>query len=281
LRRFVFALSVVFLGFTGVAAAQTSPTPAPARTPMVLERYAIFDGATSGTTYNELSPGNSTTAINLRAGMEFPILGHTWMATIDYGTWRYPHTANANLPAGITANCPAGDPGCVTPIGFATFNAAGGPPVMLFVPGFRPQDTETHIGLSSKISKDQRYYLGAGYIFRNENYLGYPSGRSFGVGMDKLPDFDAPLSFYGSFWQYADVQGNFGGQTSPLLGANSGRPFNVEYKMFTYRLGVALSFRNSPVFIDANVAGNRLDIRNNAPSDITHSGLFVGVGAHL
>lgn len=281
MKRVVFALSIIFLGLSGVASAQSAPAPAPAKTPMVLERFLTVDGAISGKTYNELSPGNSTTALNLRAGMEFPIIGHTWMATIDYNSWSYAHNANASLAAGIVANCPAGDPGCVTPIGFKQYNAALGTPVSLFVPGFRPQDTDTHIGISSKISKDQRYYLGAGYLFRGENYLGYPSMRGFGLGMDKLPDFDKPLSFYGSFWQYADVQGNDGGQTSPLLGALSGKSFSLEYKMFTYRLGVNLAFPNSPIFLDANVGGNRADIRNNAPSDIVHSALFVGLGAHL
>lgn len=282
MKRCIFALAVLFLGLTGVAPAQTTPTPAPARTPMVLEKFVVIDGGLSGKTYNELSPGTgSTTGLNLRAAAEFPIIGHTWMAAFDYGSFTYTHTANANLAAGITANCPAGDPGCVTPIGFATLTATSAVPVALFVPGLSATDTTTHIGLSSKISKDQRYYLGAGYIFKNENYLNYPAMRGFGLGFDKLPDFDAPLSFYGSFWQYADVQGNFAGNTSPLIGASSGRSFSLEYKMFTYRLGVTAAFKGSPLFIDANLAGDRADIRNNAPSDIVHGALFIGLGAHL
>jgi hypothetical protein len=281
LKRFVFALSMVFLGLTGVASAQSSPTPGPAPTPMVREKFVMIEGGFGGKTYNELSPGNSTTAVGLRAAAEMPVIGHTWMASFDYTTWQYAHNASSTHPAGIIANCPAGDPGCVTPIGFATVNVTAPVPVSLFVPGLNATDTQTHIGFSSKISRDQRYYIGAGYLFKTENYAGYPSLRGFGLGIDKLPDFDAPVSFFGSFWQYADVQGNFGGNTSPLLGASSGRGFSLEYKMFTYRLGLNASFKNSPLFLEANIAGDRADARNNAPSDIAHGALFLGAGVHF
>jgi hypothetical protein len=281
LKRFVFALSIVFLGLTGVASAQSSPAPGPAPTPMVREKFVVIDGGFGGKTYNELSPGNSTTALAIRGAVEAPVIGHTWMAAFDYTTWQYTHHANANLGAGIVSNCPAGDPGCVTPIGFATINVTSPTHVALFVPGLSATDTQTHIGLSSKISKDQRYYIGAGYLFKTENYGGYPSLSGFGLGIDKLPDFDTPLSFYGSFWQYADMQGTFGGYNSPLIGASSGRGFSLEYKMYTYRLGINASFKNSPLFVEANIAGDRADARNNAPSDIAHGALFLGAGVHF
>lgn len=279
-RLFFACLSGLFLALAGVAAAQSAP--APAASPPALERFVTIDAAVSSKVYNELSPGNSAGVLDLRGFAELPaVLGHGVLVQGEYQQWRYQHAANGGFAAGIVQNCPGSNPGCVLPIGYKTYDANLAVPVELYVPAFTATDTESHVGVSLKVSSDQRYYVGIGYLFRSANYLNYPSQSGFGVGLDKLPDLDRQLSFYGSFWDYADVAGTYRGAISPLLGTFSGTPFSLEYRLYTYRVGGTYSFANSPLFIDLNYAGDRADIRNNAPSDVSHSAVSLGLGAHI
>jgi hypothetical protein len=270
----------LFLALAGLAGAQSTPDstpPSPA-----LEKIVTVDAAVSSKVYNELSPGNSAGVLDVRGFVELPaVLGHGLMLQGEWQQWRYQHAAGGGFAAGIVQNCPGTNPGCVLPIGYKTYDANLAVPVELYVPAFNAVDTESHLGVSLKISSDQRYYVGAGYLFRSFNYLNYPAQNGFGVGLDKLPDLDRQLSFYGSFWDYADVAGTYTGPSSALLGAFSGASFKVEYRMFTYRVGGTYAFANGPFFLDLNYAGDRADIRNNAPSDISHSAVSLGVGAHF
>jgi hypothetical protein len=110
------------------------------------------------------------------------------------------------LPNGITFACPTGDPGCVTPIGYKTYDAAFSPGPIDYVNSFGAQDSTTQIGLGTKIAPIERYYFSVGYIIRGSNYLGYPSEGGMGFGLDKLPDVDRALSFYGNFWLFFNVK---------------------------------------------------------------------------
>ena len=281
MHRIIAALAVAcVLGLPAVAAAQSAPSTAP--TPGAREMFGVIDAGVSSQVVNELSSGGGATSFSARGAAELPVLGHTMMATLDYMNYSYNHTANNVLPAGITANCPAGDAGCVTPIGYRLYNAVG-PGIALYVPSFRASDSETRFGFGSKITRDNtRLYLTVDYLWRTFNYGSAPSMSGFGVGLEKLPDFDRQLSLYGQFSAYADMHGSITSPVSPVLGPFSGVGLNVDYRLYTYRLGATWSLTNSPLFADVNIAGSRLDDRSrNASSDAVHSALSVGVGAHL
>jgi hypothetical protein len=83
-------MGLAFLAVPLAASAQvTAPTPAPVSsddvkpTPAPPERFVTVDGAFTGQTYNELSPGSSTSGWGIRAVDELPIIGHNWVAQVD------------------------------------------------------------------------------------------------------------------------------------------------------------------------------------------------------
>lgn len=277
LLRIVAALAACVLGLPLAAGAQSAPAPSPR------EVFAVVDVGVANQTRNELNAGTgSQSSYGIRAAAELPALGHTFMATFDYTSYNYNHPANNGLPAGITAPCPAGDAGCVTPIGFQHY-AGVTPGVALYVPSFNAQDNESHFAIGSKITRDStRLYIGVGELWRSFNYTSAPPQNGLGFGIEKLPDFDRSLSIYGNFWIYPDMHGAFTGPASPLLGAFSALPMTVDYHMFTYRVGATWAFPNSPLFADIGLRGDREDARNaNDPSNDVHIGLTLGIGAHL
>lgn len=282
LHRIVAALAAaVVLGLPGIAAAQSAPAAAP--TPGAREMFGVVDVGVTSKVLNELSNGNGATSVSLRAAAELPALGHTFMGTLDYMSYSYPHAANNAFPAGAVVNCPfQTDAGCVTPVGYKLYQNVA-PGFAVYVPAFRATDSETRLGIGSKITRDNtRLYITADYLWRTFNYGTAPPMAGFGIGLEKLPDFDRTLSFYGQFSAYADMHGSMTGVVSPALGALSGIPLNVDYRLYTYRVGATYSFANSPLFADLNVAGSRLDDRSkNASSDAVHAALSLGVGAHF
>lgn len=281
MHRIIAALAACVLALPGVAAAQSAP--AASATPAAREAFAVIDAGVSTAVINELAPSNAKpSSYGFRAAAELPALGHTFMASFDYTSYDYAHPAKNVLPAGITAACPAGDPGCVTPIGFQHYNTVA-PGIALYVPAFNAQDNESHFALGTKITRDStRLYFDVGELWRSFNYSSAPPQSGFGFGFEKLPDFDRALSFYGSFQIYTDMHGTFTGPASPILGAFSAFPMTVDYHMYTYRVGATWSFAKSPLFADVSVAGDREDSRNaNVPSDAVHAALSLGLGAHL
>jgi hypothetical protein len=283
LAMFCVGLSLAVIPLA-VSAQVTPPTPSPVTvddvkpTPAPPERFVMVDGAVTGKTFNELAPGTSTGGWGIRAAAEVPVIGHNWVAQLDYRSYNYQHTSTGATANGITFACPAGNPGCVTPIGFQTFDRVFSPGPMNFVGAFGAQDSTTQITFSSKIAPIERYYIGLGYVFRGTNAPGYPTEGGMGVGLEKLPDVDRTLSFYGSFWAFFNVGGNTTGPTNAALGTLSGFPFTVSYRLFTYRLGATFKIPNTPVFLDLSDVGDRADITSAAPSDALHNALFLGVG---
>jgi hypothetical protein len=261
----------------------TTPTPPPditdavKPTPAPPERFVMVDGAVSGQTYNELSPGRSTSGWGIRALDEIPIIGHNWVAQVDYRSYNYQHTAPAGV-GGITFACPAGSAGCVTPIGYQTYNRVFSPGPSNYVNSFSAQDSTTQIGLGSKIAPIERFYVSVGYVFKTSNYLGYPTESGMGFGIDKLPDVDRALSLYGNFWMYFNVNGVYTGPTAAGLGGFSGYPFTVAYRLLAYRLGATFNVPKTSWFLDVSDVGDRADVSANAPSDATHNMLFLGAG---
>ncbi len=279
---FVLALAAVPVA----ASAQLAvPTPAPTEAPAppaptpAPEHFLSIGGGVTGKTFNELAPGTNTGGYGLRAVYELPIIGHNWAAQVDYRSYNYTHSANGALANGITFACPAGDPGCVTPVGYQTYDRTFTPGPMQYLNTFNAQDTTTQIGLGSKIAPYERYYISAGYIFRGFNYLSYPVQSGFGVGLDKLPDVDRALSVYGGFWEYFTVHSNYTGPVNAGLGALSGQQFDVNYRVFAYRFGATLNVPNTKFFIDLADVGDRADSVGNGPSSAQHNTVLIGAGA--
>ncbi|MBV8118290.1 MAG: hypothetical protein JOZ01_09940 [Candidatus Eremiobacteraeota bacterium] len=90
-----------------------------------------------------------------------------------------------------------------------------------------------------------------------------------GFGIEKLPDLNIPLSFFGSFWYYPNVKGNY---SNPVVSAS------LAYNLYKYQIGVDYVIGNSPVFIEAGWMGDNLTNKTNAPSNSTANGPFVGLG---
>lgn len=172
-----------------------------------------------------------------------------------------------------------GDQGCVTPIGYQTYNSVFSPGPMNYVNAFNVQDWTTQISFGSKIAPTERFYVSVGYLFRGTNAVGYPTEGGLGFGIDKLPDADRTLSFYGSFWGFFDVGGTTTGLTSPALGTLSAYPFTVSYRVYTYKVGLTYKIPHSPLFVDLSDVGDRADITSAAPSAAAHNALRMGLGA--
>jgi len=267
-----FCLGLLLAAAPLAAVADDSPTPA------APEHFLNIDGAVSGKTYNELAPGTSTGAFGIRAAAEVPVLGHNWVAQIDFRSYNYSHQALGTTANGITFACTPGDPGCVTPIGFQTYNRVFTPGPVNYVNAFNASDTTTQIGFSTKIAPVERYYVGVGYLFRGTNAPRYPSEGGLGFGIDKLPDVDRAFSLYGNFWLFFNAGGKYTAPATAALGGFSGYPFTVSYRVYTYRLGATFSIPKTPLYLDLSDVGDRADITSAAPSDATHNALFLGVG---
>jgi hypothetical protein len=274
LFKIVFFCLGLLLAAAPLAARADSapPTPAPP------EHFVTVDGAVTGTTYNELAPGTSTGGWGVHAVAEIPVIGHNWAAQLDYRGYSYQHKALGTMANGITFACAAGDPGCVTPIGFQTYNRAFTPGPVNYLNAFNAQDSTTQISFGTKIAPIERYYVSVGYVFRGTNAPGYPGEGGMGFGIDKLPDVDRAFSLYGNFWVFFNVGGNVTGPSTAALGGFSGYPFTVSYRLFTYRLGATFNIPKTPLFLDLSDVGDRADVTSAAPSDAQHNALFLGAG---
>jgi hypothetical protein len=240
------------------------PTPAPKK--IRYESYLVGDYIISPKVYNELSGGNSgSNSYDGRLAIEFPFLTLPWMVEAEYRNWGYPHKANAS-----TGTCPIpGDPGCVNTIG-------GGSAV--YVPAFSAKDEDTDLHFGLRIVDDSHFYLAVAYKFRNTNYEGggSPSQQhGLGFGIEKLPELYRPFSIYGNAYYYPQTTTN-GNQLLP--GPSFGA---VQYRVFSYQAGVALSPKHSPIFVDLNYLGDKGNNKQNAPANYSHAGFEAGLGVHF
>jgi len=283
-------------------AATPAPTPSPTPTPrpVVHETFVAGDFLISPKLYNEASPGNTATgSYDLRGAAEFSLFGLPAMIEGDYRHYSFQHLANqvagACAPAtpGVTGCgtvvgnqvyntglCPsATDPGCVTVAGYQNiiaFNGLG----QAYVAGFQGQENEGDVRLGVRVF-DPRVYIGAGYMAKTYNYLGYPRISGAGFGVTKLPDLDTPFSLEGSAWYYPSLSGRYTYPTSPFLGALSGTTIPFSYAYWKYRAGATLNLGHSGIFIGAGYAGERGNARSNAPANTTVNGPYAGLGVHF
>jgi len=229
-----------------------TPTPAPVATPYN-DMFVAGDYIISPKVYNEFSPGNTgTNSWAARGAIEFNALNIPWMVEGSYEQYGYPH--NCGTPQRPRA---AVNPQCyVTTIGGKGSS---------YVPAFTARDSDVDVRLGLRVI-NPRVYIGVGYLWRSTNY-GYPNMNGVGVGIEKLPDLNIPLSFFGSFWYYPNVHGNF---------APTGT--NLGYNLYKYQLGLDYVFGKSPIFLDLGWMGDALNNKQNAPGNSTANGPFVGLG---
>jgi hypothetical protein len=88
--------------------------------------------------------------------------------------------------------------------------------------------------------------------------------------VEKLPDLNQSLSFYGSAYYYPNAKGTF---TDP-----SGNEFALAYNILIYNVGVDVVLGHSPVFIEAGWTGTGGTNKSNAPAGFSANGPFVGLG---
>lgn len=232
------------------SAAPPAPPPPPTPAPHYNEVYIAGDYIIDPAIYNEFSPGNKgNDSYALRGAIEFNTGNIPWMISGDWRHWQYPHDCAA-----------ATDPECFV-------NNIGGIGNS-FVPAFTARDTDWDAQLGVRVLQP-RMYIGLGYLWRSNNY-GYPSMKSWGIGGEKLPDLDHPLSVYGSIWYYPNVQGFY---------ANSVSTYKMEYRLLTYQLGLTYDIGNSPLFIEGGWIGEHgYTASFNDPSPYSENGPYAGIG---
>jgi hypothetical protein len=232
-----------------------TPTPAPIATPYH-DIFVAGDYIISPKVYNEFSPGNTGNGSwHVRGAIEFDALNIPWMIEGAFEQYQYPH--NCGTAAGVA---PA-DPQCfVTTIGMKGST---------YVPGFTARDSDWDVRLGLRVLQPKVYIVGS-YINRSTNY-GYPTLNGAGFGIEKLPDLNIPLSFYGSFLYYPSVNGN-------ITTGTPSTTYSLSYSMYKYQVGLNYVVGNSPVFIDVGWMGNALNNRSNAPINVTANGPYAGLG---
>ncbi|MBV8332217.1 MAG: copper amine oxidase N-terminal domain-containing protein [Candidatus Eremiobacteraeota bacterium] len=232
-----------------------TPTPAPIPTPYH-DMYVAGDYLFSPRVYNEFSPGNTgNNSWHARGAIEFDALNIPWMIEGQFEQYGYPHNC------GTAAGTAPADPQCfVTTIGKTGAT---------FVPAFQARDSDWDIRVAARVI-NPRIYIGVGYLWRSTNY-GYPTMNGVGFGIEKLPDLNIALSFYGSFWYYPSVSGSITTGVKPAS-------YQLSYTMYKYQLGLNYVIANSPVFLDVGWMGNALNNRTNAPANVTAQGPYAGLG---
>ncbi len=230
-----------------------APTPVPTPTPIADEHFIVGDYIISPATYNEFtsnSRGNASWAG--RAAFEFHAFNLPWMIEGDGRQYSFSH------PAGFVTN-----------IGNQTAS---------FVPAFTGYDRDVDARFGLKVL-NPRVYVGVGYMWRTNSY-GNPHESGFGYGIEKLPDLQQPLSFYGSAWFYPSVRGNY---TDPVTGFG----WTPAHNVLKYAVGLNYTLFNTaggatgPLFLDAGYLGEHGTARLDAPSSFNHAGFSVGLGIHF
>ena len=249
--------------------------------------------------YNELASANGGGGSYLaKAAIEFPLFGPTWMLKADYRHWQYAHNSNiggegctvgtpgCGTVVGSDPNyqygpCPTpGDAGCVTVVGYQNtmaYNGLG----QAYVPLFTAQQSDIDVRFALKIA-DPRIYIGVGGYFNNYRYLGYPRIDGAGFGIDKLPDFQGVVTWYGSAWYYPSVSGNYTYPNSIYLGPLSGSTIPLSYTVLKYDGGITFNFgKKEGVYINLGYQGEKFNPKANAPSQSTLSAPYAGIGFHF
>jgi len=234
-------------------------TPTPVHVPNVV--FLAGDYLISPKIYNEFAPGNQANGSwTARGGLEFNAIGLPFMIEVDYKNWQYPHN-------------------CGVPIGQATINNAPqcfvttiGSRGTAYVPAFTAVNRDGDVRLGIRVF-NPHVYVAIGYLWSSNNY-GYPNMNAVGGGLEKLPDFGHPFTYYGSIFYYPNLNGTYVTAARPGVPSQS---FGVGYNVLKYQVGIAYAFIPA-VFFDAGWAGENGANKNNAPISYTFNGPYVGLG---
>jgi hypothetical protein len=252
--------------------APPTPPPTPTPNPRVYEHFIVGDYIVSPQVYNEFSPGNAKLENSYagRAAFEFPIAKLPMMVEFDYRQYAYPHVGDYD---GTPQNTPcvgaiAGNRGCVTTIG------GGGNG---YVNSFNAQDKELSGRFGVQILEPRVYVAGA-YLERTNNY-GSPFLRGAGAGIEKLPDLDKTVSFFGSFYYFPQIQGS-------VFDPSTGVTYDEQYRYEQYQAGLVYNtnfdiFKHTGVFVEAGFMGDTGINKQFAPVNIREQGGFAGIGIHF
>jgi Copper amine oxidase N-terminal domain len=238
------------------------PPPPRRRPPNVI--FVAGDYLISPKAYNQFSAGNSGAynSFSVRGGAEFDAFSLPFMLEGDYKNWGYPHNCGVPESTATTANAPQ----CfVTAIGsrFATY-----------VPAFTATNRDIDARLGIKIF-NPHVYVAVGYIWSSNNY-GYPNMNAVGGGLEKMPDFTHPFTYYGSIYYYPNVRGTY---SNPAI-TTGPTTFGIGYNVLKYQVGVQWAFVPS-VYLDAGWAGENWANKNNAPISQSFNGGYVGLGFYF
>jgi hypothetical protein len=211
------------------------------------EVFVVGDYLLQPKVYNELSHGQQSTQADyaLRGAAEFNIADLPLMIEGEVRRYTYRHES-----------------GFVTQPGRAT---------QAFVPAVEARDDDIDGRLGIKLL-EPRIYLGLAYLNKRNN-AGTTQLVGPGIGLEKLPDYEAPLGVYFSAYFYPNIVGQ---QTvTTVTGAQLA---TLRYRVLTYQLGFSLAPGKSPIFIDIGALGDRMTARGNAPSNETHLAPYAGIG---
>jgi len=284
LRISVATLAVAAaLTFSTAAHAQTVPTPGPSGTPVTFgtpatigkplpvepdpiattvpttspdgnsatfrgkhETFVVGDYLLQPKVYNQYSHGEQSTQFDytLRGASEFNLGDFPFMISGEYRHYAYFHQA-----------------GLVTEPGGATQNQVRSRDLY-------DDDVDGHLGIKLL---EPRIYLALSYLNKKTTIDG-PQVVGPGIGLEKLPDYEAPLGVYFSAYYYPNLVGQIG------IGPAQSQLEVLRYRVLTYQLGFTVAPGNSPVFIDIGALGDRMTGRGNAPSNQTHLAPYAGIG---
>ena len=75
------------------------------------------------------------------------------------------------------------------------------------VPGFTAVNRDFDARLGFKVF-NPHVYIAVGYLWSSTNY-GYPNLNAVGGGLEKLPDYSHPFTYYGSVYYYPNLSGTY------------------------------------------------------------------------
>ncbi|MDQ6767415.1 MAG: copper amine oxidase N-terminal domain-containing protein [Candidatus Eremiobacteraeota bacterium] len=116
-----------------------------------------------------------------------------------------------------------------------------------------------------------RINIAGSYINVWNNY-GYPKLTGGGGGLEKLPDFNSALGWYGSIMYYPNIKGTYVVPAGP----GRGGVFQQQYNLIKYDIG--LNYGPSHVYVIVGYDGDRFIAKQNAPVTQTYSGPYAGLG---
>jgi hypothetical protein len=234
------------------------PTPAPVRAPNVA--FIAGDYLFNPKVYNQFSPGNGGKgSYSVRGGIEFDAWNLPFMLEADYENFQYPH--NCGVPQSTATLANASE--CwVTNIGSTGSS---------YVPAFTAVNRDLDVRLGYRILKPH-VYIAVGYIWGANNY-GYPKLQAVGGGLEKLPDFRQPLTWYASVYYYPNFRGTY---TTPSTVSPPNVTYGLAYNLLKYNVGIAWAFIPAAA-IEAGWDGENGANKQNFPISYTANGLYAGL----